>query len=53
MKMKADELLARDIGRMVMRIDSLAAQLDEALEENEKLKEQLAKMATEVHTNGA
>ena len=50
---RAQELLERDIGKMVIRIDSLIAQLEEAQEENAALKERLTKMATEVHTNGA
>lgn len=50
---RAEELLERDIGKMVIRIDSLIAQLEEALDENQKLKERLAQLTTEVHTNGA
>ena len=50
---RAEELLERDIGKMVIRIDSLIAQLEEALDENQKLKARLAQLTTEVHANGS
>ncbi len=50
---RAEELLERDIGKMVIRIDSLIAQLEEVLDENQKLKERLDRLTTEVHTNGS
>ena len=49
---RAQELLERDIGKMVVRIDALIAQLEEVLEENAKLKEQLSKLSTEATPNG-
>ena len=50
---RAEELLERDIGKMVIRIDSLIAQLEEVLDENQKLKDRLNQLTTEVHPNGA
>ena len=50
---KAQDLLERDIGKMVIRIDTLIAQLDETLEENAMLKARLAQLTTEVHANGS
>ena len=50
---KVQDLLERDIGKMVIRIDTLIAQLDEVLEENATLKARLAQLTTEVHANGS
>ena len=50
---KIQELLERDIGKMVIRIDTLIAQLDEVLEENATLKARLVQLTTEVHANGS
>lgn len=50
---KAQEMVERDIGRMVIRIYTLTEQLSETLDENDKLRSQLAKLTTEVHTNGS
>jgi archaellum component FlaC len=51
--MTTQELIERDIGKMVIRINTLIAQLNQTLEENEDLKERLARLTTEVHSNGA
>ena len=49
----AQERIERDIGRMVVRIDTLMTELEEAYAENARLKEQLKEPTTGVHTNGA
>lgn len=51
--MDAQDLIARDIGKMVIRIDVLISQLDETLAENERLKARLKELTTEVHANGS
>ena len=47
----ARELVERDIGRMVVRIDTLLARVEELEIENDRLTKQLADV-TEVHANG-
>ena len=49
----SQERIERDIGRMVIRIDTLMAELEERLAENEQLKGQLKELTTEVHANGS
>ena len=49
----ANERIERDIGRMVIRIDTLMAELEEAHAENDRLKGQLKELTTGVHTNGS
>lgn len=41
---RAQALIERDIGKMVIRIDGLVAQLEELREENEKLKARIAEL---------
>ena len=49
----SQERIERDIGRMVIRIDTLMAELEEAHVENGRLKEQLKELVTGVHANGS